>query len=786
MVLVAAFLWEICSSNLVVDCFIEGGSGGAMRVEQTLNCSGGSMVISACKATKAGGAIFLKSAHVTGDAKLTFQNCSAKSGGAVRVIGEGWSQLGGRARFENCHAGVLARGQFGALAGAARGGGAISIRVGNVTQVAGHLDFYGCLGAKGGAIYINEGHMILQGGSQDYVDCDSRTGGGGVFLHKGNFYQEKTNLTFLRCKAHRKGGAVDVSQGSYYQGAEASLNITQCYATDHGGGLFASGSLDLSDVDFHENFAYGSGMAAIARDHLVLRSMRFEGLGESVLTAPKVRADWVSCLGSQQCRLRGRDVQVKEFRCPRGTGRYKGRLTEGCLPCATGMVQILEDANVSCAACPSNALCSAQYLRAFPGYMVSRDNISRTYHCPNSMACLGGDFPNETKAMCRSGYTGLGCVQCETTHGKSDEDILRCAQCSKERWLQALQISWLIVKDAIVFGIAGASLLGDAIEQKHSNILLNQFMAFAVVAGSTLSSTMNTKTVRIWSSQNLGSFWSELLQYDGGSSLECILGYMGLPKTVWGSHLISSITPALLMLLFAVVKDLPSALIVGSNCFLPRFWGDLGRFFVCYRIEPEGEGGQQICPFLPPQPWLWLFFFLLLFVLVIYAWHHTVHASADERHRAHVIYLIRGYQPQYASLELERLVRKMFLRLFTALLPVTLFPALHMAGDTLVLLFAWILHLHLAPYQKAKWNWTEAFLLTTALLMTILSNCMIANDSHWGHSVLTQYILFVVILSLMFGSSLLMAGAFLVQVHHERFATQKGGDEDVRDRKSVV
>lgn len=37
---------------------------------------------------------------------------------------------------------------------------------GNVTQVAGHLDFYGCLGAKGGAIYINEGHMILQGGSQ--------------------------------------------------------------------------------------------------------------------------------------------------------------------------------------------------------------------------------------------------------------------------------------------------------------------------------------------------------------------------------------------------------------------------------------------------------------------------------------------------------------------------------------------------------------------------------------------------------------------------------------------
>ena len=59
---------------------------------------------------------------------------------------------------------------------------------GNVTQVAGHLDFYGCLGAKGGAIYINEGHMILQGGSQDRVEktdlwvisvCFFSLGGGG-------------------------------------------------------------------------------------------------------------------------------------------------------------------------------------------------------------------------------------------------------------------------------------------------------------------------------------------------------------------------------------------------------------------------------------------------------------------------------------------------------------------------------------------------------------------------------------------------------------------------------
>lgn len=95
-----------------------------------------------------------------------------------------------------------------------------------------------------------------------------------------------------------------------------------------------------------------------------------------------------------------------------------------------------------------------------------------------------------------------------------------------------------------------------------------------------------------------------------------------------------------------------------------------------------------------------------------------------------------------------------------------------MAGNTLVLLFAWTVHLHVAPYQRAKWNVTEALLLTTALLMTILSNCMIANDSHWGHSVLTQYVLFFVIVSLALVASLVILVMFLLQVYQERFAPQ--------------
>lgn len=756
------------------NCHVEGGSGGGMKVRRMLNVSE-SMSFSSCRATKDGGAFTADSVYVEGGAKLSFDKCRAKAGGALK-LDMGFEQQGGDVSFRNCstwNVGAQVLKLMSENARHGRGGGAIWIRNGNLTQTAGGLRFYGCGGVKGGAVYISEGHLILKGGKQDYVECVASSGGGGVFLHKGHVFQQKTDLTFQSCKAQRKGGAVDVSHGSYYQSPGTLLNITKCVARDHGGGLFASESLHLADVDFRENFAWGSGMAAIARDDVVMDSMHFTGDGESVISAPLVVVQkTVNCTASQQCRLRAREVQVNEFLCPIGAGRYKGRLAEGCLPCVAGRVQILEETNASCAPCPSNSFCSAQYLRAFPGYMLSSDNISRMYHCPNSMACPGGDLPNKTKPMCGNGYTGLGCAECETaTHGKSDVDILQCIPCANERWLQAMQISWLIIKDALAFGIAGASLIGDSLEEKQSNVLLNQFMAFAVVAGSTLSSTMNTKTLKQFSSRNSDIvWWSGLLQPDAGASLECILGYLGLPKTVWHSHLISSVTPVLLMLLFAVIKDVPSALMVGSNCFLPRFWGDVGRFFVCYRIEPEADGGQQICRFLPPQPWALLALFVLLFLGVLLGWWRSV--TAAERQRAHVIYLTRGYQPRYASWELERLVRKMVLRLFTALLPVTLFPALHMAGNTLVLLFAWTVHLHVAPYQRAKWNVTEALLLTTALLMTILSNCMIANDSHWGHSVLTQYVLFFVIVSLALVASLVILVMFLLQVYQERFAPQ--------------
>jgi hypothetical protein len=58
---------------------------------------------------------------------------------------------------------------------------------------------------------------------------------------------------------------------------------------------------------------------------------------------------------------------IKRGRQARQVSRIASLAVLRCLPCVAGRVQILEETNASCAPCPSNSFCSAQYLRAFPG-----------------------------------------------------------------------------------------------------------------------------------------------------------------------------------------------------------------------------------------------------------------------------------------------------------------------------------------------------------------------------------------------------------------------------------
>ena len=142
---------------------------------------------------------------LSGGAKLSFDQCRAKAGGALK-LDMGFEQRGGDVSFRNCSTwsvGTQVLKLMSENARHGRGGGAMWIRNGNLTQTAGGLRFYGCGGVKGGAVYISEGHLVLKGGKQDYVECVAISGGGGVFLHKGHVFQQKTDLTFQSCKAQR-------------------------------------------------------------------------------------------------------------------------------------------------------------------------------------------------------------------------------------------------------------------------------------------------------------------------------------------------------------------------------------------------------------------------------------------------------------------------------------------------------------------------------------------------------------------------------------------------------
>ncbi|CAE6937943.1 unnamed protein product [Symbiodinium sp. CCMP2592] len=110
-----------------------------------------------------------------------------------------------------------------------------------------------------------------------------------------------------------------------------------------------------------------------------------------------------------------------------------------------------------------------------------------------------------------------------------------------------------------------------------------------------------------------------------------------------------------------------------------------------------------------------------------------------------------GMSPSWSlrlKAEVERLLRKVFLALIAAMLPVTLSPAPQMAAVTLVLIASLAAHLYFWPYQADAWNRAEVRLLLVSLTLTGLTTCLIANDLHWAKSTLTQHALVFVICSI--------------------------------------
>lgn len=75
----------------------------------------------------------------------------------------------------------------------------------------------------------------------------------------------------------------------------------------------------------------------------------------------------------------------------------------------------------------------------------------------------------------------------------------------------------------------------------------------------------------------------------------------------------------------------------------------------------------------------------------------------------YILYLTGSYKSEYRAWEIERLVRKMLLSLFTTTIPVSYSPALQMLVVSNILVVSMVLHYYFMPY-KVSWtvllNWS--------------------------------------------------------------------------------
>ena len=133
-----------------------------------------------------------------------------------------------------------------------------------------------------------------------------------------------------------------------------------------------------------------------------------------------------------------------------------------------------------------------------------------------------------------------------------------------------------------------------------------------------------------------------------------------------------------------------------------------------------------------------------------------------------VLYLTRSYQKGYETWEVERLLRKMLLKLASTMFPITLNPSMQITCLSIVLMTSSWLHARNAPYVKMQWNNVELGLLVTASLVIILTSLCLANENHWAHSDAVQISLILLIAALVTAAGGLQSVLLVRELIRER------------------
>ncbi|CAE7792645.1 pmpB, partial [Symbiodinium necroappetens] len=455
-----------------------GRAAGGVYVDGSFYEESGAMYFHNCTSSKQGGGMFLRCNQAGSNScninqsRLAFHSCSSAFGGGLSLSGA-LDLMHSNASFENCRA--------------ESEGGGLEVTSGSAVaaQVA-RLEFKQCAaGAYGGGMHAREAQMSLDNSNVTFVECTAGRQGGGFEILDGRLTHSSGMMSFHFCKAYT-GAAFSSTWGAEL----AEVNVEMCIGL--GSGVRSSmGNVSIQRL----TFVYDDPSAG----------------HEPSVMAPNVSISEVDCTATHQCSVHAFTWRIPSLLCPPGREKHSGSSPEphhGCRLCERGYFQPLPWRNPHCLPCPSEAqACDAVSVTMQAGYMLDVPNLSsindfselesvkRTYFCPNAASCPGGRlaYQNQT-AMCSPGATGEGCEFSTPGYSAGDYDNpFSKFKCPTARSVWVMAASYLFGKDLFVFVLASSSVLGAKAGRKESAVLVNQLMAFGIIASRCLAALMQAE-----------------------------------------------------------------------------------------------------------------------------------------------------------------------------------------------------------------------------------------------------------------------------------------------------
>jgi len=236
------------------------------------------------------------------------------------------------------------------------------------------------------------------------------------------------------------------------------------------------------------------------------------------------------------------------------------------------------------------------------------------------------------------------------------------------------------------------------------------------------------------------------------------------------------------------------SLTVGANVFLPGFAGAFGKYLIGFSLQSKERTNQMAFttlsrPFLPENGLLGALIYLTLpvcFLGTCLWWSEAIRAKhqTEGPQSPEIFYLTRAYKPEWRLWEIERFLRKMSLSVVATSLSVTYWDSVHLFLLFWILLSSLLLIAICRPYKLHRWNITEAFLLTTALITISLVSMLQANEAHWATDleagkVLATFI--ILLLAVICGNMMLLVMVTLYQEWQWKAGRQQRPSEEVED-----